>query len=135
MEKKSPPPLFGLRWTHGGILSLSDVAKSGWPFMHSAYLLLGDYPKTIIFSVSSDFVYPSSVLIILFTIGDPPFTPATRTTALLSLESAIFSILFSRVHYFRFSSMPERQIAFCLVSWRPPLLLIRRGAHKFTNFH
>jgi hypothetical protein len=132
MEKRLPPP-FVLRSTHDGTLSLSDVVKNGWIFMHSAHLLLGEYSETIICSIRNEPLFPASVLIILLTVGDPHFTPITRATSLLSLESALFSILFSSIYYFRFSHMPEPRIALCLVSGEPPLLLMRRDTHKFAN--
>jgi len=133
--KKRVSPLFVLRSTHDGILSLGGVVKSGWISMHSALLLLGEYTKPIIFSTRGECLTPTSVLIILLTVGDPPFTPITRATSLLSLESAIFSVLFSRIYYFRFTNMPVPQIAFCLVSGELPLLLMRRGTHNFANLY
>lgn len=89
--------------------------------MLSAHLPLGKYSETIIFSIKNGPLSPTSVLIILLIVSDPLFTPITRATSLLSLESAIFSVIFSRMYYFRFSHMPVPQIAFCLVSGEPSL--------------
>ena len=47
----------------------------------------------------------------------------TRATALLSLESAIFSVVLSSIHYTRFARVPVPQVAFCIVSGEPPVLL------------
>src|SRR5258708_1979985 len=76
-------------------------------------------------------LYLSSVIIILLTTDDLPFTPVTRTTALLSLESAILSTLYSHVYFFRFASLPELRIAHRVVSSKSPLL--RRGTCKFVE--
>lgn len=72
---------------------------------------------------------------LLLTIGDPPFTPITRVTALLSLESAIFSVVLSSIHYIRFFHVPVPQVAFCIVSGEPPLAVTRGRTHQFAGFY
>jgi hypothetical protein len=94
---------------------------------------LGGSTKSYNFSIENGTLHLSRVLIILLGIRDLLFMPVTRTTALLSLESAVFSIVLGRVYRSRFASIPEPQIAHYFVSGKHPHL--RYGTHTFFELY